>query len=306
MEEEKKYRITRRVFFWLFLFAFVVLTPTVVFYSLGYKFNINLKRFQRAGAVSVKTFPKDVSVYLNGEKVCESTPCILRNLFPKKYTINLEKKGFYPYKISVDVKSSFVSGIDVNLVPKMRNVKKLKIGLNIHKFFIVSHLFGQEIVIFANKGIYHINDDFSDVKEIASLDISEAALNAIRGLREEKGKLVFWNDSKVWLVSTNKEEFNNKEHHTELVYYTKENIENVFFALKGRYLIIHDGMKIVVLDVKNKVVSSTIFKFNSVNSKIFYDINSDILYIKDKIPSNNTFSLFKVNLRKLIYEKYAY
>jgi len=305
MEEERKYHIARRIFFWLFLTAFIILAPIVVFYSLGYKFNIDLKRFQKTGAISVKTFPKDASVYLDGDKFCESTPCTLRDLLPKIYTVDLEKNGFYSYKISVDVKPSFVSDIDVNLVPKMRNVKKLKIGLNIRKFFIVPHLFSKEIVAFADKGVYYINDDFSNAREIVPLDISGAEIDAIKGLREEKNKLVFWNNNNVWFVSVAKGEFSDRNRSAELVYSTKEYIKDVFFALKERYLIVHDGMKIAALDVRNRAVSSSIFKLNSVNSKIFYDTNSGTLYIKDKIPTDSAFSLFKVNLKKLVHEKPA-
>ena len=304
MEEDKKYRIARKIFFWLFFFAFIVLTPTVVFYSLGYKFNIGLKRFQKTGAISVKTFPKDADVYLGGRIMCESTPCTLRGLLPGKYTMNFKKKGFYPYKIPVKVKSSFVSEVDVNLVPKMRNVKKLELGLNIHKFFIISHLFSKDIVVFTDKGIYYINGDFSSARKVASLNISEAAVDAVKGLREERDKLVFWNDSDIWFVNTAKERFNNNgKHRLQLIYTTKEDIKSVFFALKGRYLIVHDGMRIVALDLKNRTVSLSVFHLNSINSKVFYDTNSGTLYIKDKIVPGRTFSLFKINLKRAVYGK---
>jgi hypothetical protein len=166
MREKSYYLFLRKLFFWLFSFSFILFTPVIVYYSLGYKFDIKSKKFLKTGAISIKTFPKGISVYLDGKKINETSPCILRDLMPQEYTIDLEKEGFYPYSVTVEVKPSFIEKVDVFLVPQMGDVKKLAADLYIYKFFIIKHLFGKKILAFTDKGIYSIDDDFKTIKKI--------------------------------------------------------------------------------------------------------------------------------------------
>lgn len=302
MNEEARYLTFRRMFFSLFLIAFFVLAPIIVFLSLGYKFDFGTKKFQRTGAISISTTPKEAEIYLDGKKINEVTPCVLRELLPKKYTLTLEKNDFYAYKIPLEVKSSFVSEINVTLVPKMKHIEKLKLNLNIYKFFVIEHFFGREIIAFTDKGIYFLNEDFENAEKIIPLRIDEALLNTIEGIREDKEKLVFWNQNNIWLVNMSLAQAK-EEMTTELIYSTKEMINNVFFGLKGKYLIIHDGMRVIAQDIKNYNVTFPVLELESVISKIFYDTASDTLYIKDKILPSDTFSLFKINLRELMRER---
>ncbi|MCX7661561.1 MAG: hypothetical protein N2Z79_02610, partial [Candidatus Omnitrophica bacterium] len=63
----------RKIFFWIFFFAFVITLPLVLFYSLGYRFNPYLKHFQKTGIISIKSFPQNAEVYLQGNRIKEVT-----------------------------------------------------------------------------------------------------------------------------------------------------------------------------------------------------------------------------------------
>ncbi|MBU1121450.1 MAG: PEGA domain-containing protein [Candidatus Omnitrophica bacterium] len=300
--KDKIYLRLRKLFFWLFFTAFIVLAPTLVFYSLGYKFNIAIKKFQKTGTVSVKCFPKEVEVYLDNKKINDSAPCTIRELLPNTYILRLEKEDFYSYRIPVEVKSSAIAEIDVMLMPKLRNVEKLPMDLNVYNFFIMERLFGKAIIIFSDKGIYLLSEDFENIRKLADLSINKLVLGNIMGVREEKNQFVFWSKNNIWLVKMPKFQDNGDT----LVlnsYSAKEVINNVFFCLKGRYLIIHDGMKIIALDAKSPDISFPIMETRSITADVFYDYDADVLYVKDKMVSRDEFSLFKINLMELIHER---
>jgi len=300
--EEKKYPILRKIFFWLFSLGFIIFAPIVLFYSLGYKFDMHLKKFQRTGAISIKTTPQQVEVYLDGRKISESTPYVIRELLPQKYTLSLEKEGFYPYKIPVEVQSSHVYDVDIVLLPKMENIEKINLDFNVYKFFVIRHIFSKRIIVFTDKGIYLLDEKFENSQKIATLNIDGPTINTIEGLEEDKNQLIFWNKNNIWRVKISQshgEVYNT----ASLIYSTNELIKDVFVALKGRYLIIQEGMKIVILDIVNYSAFFPILELKSTAAKIFYDSESETLFLKDSLPSTDKSSLFKINLMEYIYER---
>ncbi len=300
--EDKPYKLMRRIFFWLFFFAFIISLPLVIFYSLGYQFNPNLKRFQKTGIISIKSSPQNAEVYLQGNKIQEVTPCDLKELLPGVYKIKLEKEGFYPYQIDVDVRSSFVSVLDAILIPKIKDVEKVKLETNFYKLFAMEHLFGKRIIAFAQDGIYILNEELEEITKISPLDLTEEQIESIQGIREGRNNLVFWNPSDIWLIDYGAWGIK-KELRLEHLYHSANEIREVFFGFKDRYLIIQTGNKIIARDIRNKDIIFEIYYLTDKDAEIYYDNSSDSLFIKDKIPPSDKFCLFKVNITKKIYEK---
>jgi len=301
--QDRDYLFIRRILFWLFFCCFLILTPVVTFYSLGYKFDINAKKFQKTGAISIQTQPKEVRVILNDKEIALSTPYVVRGLLPGKYNLSLEKEGFYAYKFPIEVKPYSVADIDVSLVPKIRNVEKAELDFNVYKFFVIEHIFGKKIVALTDKGIFLFGEDFGDVKKIAALNIDETALSGIEGMRFGKSKLILWNRNNIWAVNFPGLQAQDKEETAGLIYSTKEAIKDVYFALREKNLIIHDGMMVVTLDIKNYSVYFPVYELKSVNAAIFYDPGDDTLLIKDRDMDGEKYSLYKINLRELMREK---
>jgi hypothetical protein len=94
------------------------------------------------------------------------------------------------------------------------------------------------------------------------------------------------------------------------LYKANEEIKEVFAGFKDRYLIIHDGLKVIAVDVRNSSAFFPVADLNSTRSEIFYDNHNDSIYVRDKIAStgafpllNNSFSLFKIELSPILTEK---
>jgi len=297
--QEKYYSFLRHFSFWLFSLAFVILTPVIVYYSLGYKFDIKSKKFLKTGALSIKTFPRAVTVYLDGKKIDELTPGTIRELMPHKYNLVLEKEGFYPYNMEIEIKPSLVNNIDVFLIPKIKGVEKVKFDFNIYGFFLLRQIFTEKILIFTDKGIYFLDTDLEGIKKVSEQIFEEHLANSIEEVIANNNKLIFWNKKNIWVVDISNENFPSTDT-ANPVYTAGKSIKDAFLGLRERYLIVNDGLKVIALDMDNLGVSFEIYTLNNLNAKIFYDARSETLYIKDKIPRTENFSLFKIEIMPLI------
>ena len=302
--QDIKYRFIRAILYWFFVLVFLVATPVVVYFSLGYKFDFKSRKFLKTGAISIKSRPRSAKVYINGKKIKGTTPCIIDEVNPGEYRLLIKKKHFYPYSVEVKVNPSQVTHINAEMVYRMRNEEKIKFNYNIYRFFADKSIFGCKFIVFTNKGIFIVDSDFNRQELISAKVFPKDIVLILRGLKESGNNAVFWDKDKVWLIKTagiagSYAGSNN----LNIVYSSGEDIKNVFFGLGNNYLIIHDGLKVLALDIKNKV-KQQISALKSVNAQVYYDSRHDNLYIRDRISQSGKFSLFKLQLKPpSFYEK---
>jgi len=305
--KEESYLILRKLFFWLMLCIFLLFTPLIVFYSLGYKFDESGKKFLKTGAMSIKTSPWGAQIFLNNKKIDVTTPAIFREVLPKKYSLALEKEGFYPYQMTVNVKPWQVSELNVVLLPERKNVEKLKYGYNIYRFFVNPYFFGQKFTIFTDQGIYLVDSDLKNTKRVSSQDLGIGVARHIENLKYWNNRLIFWTKDHIWMIEI-PPFADQPEKPLISLYKTLSVIKKVSFGFKDRYLIVQDGLKVVAVDVLNPEVSFQVFVLNSPEADIFYDSHSDVLYARDSVVSKSDlqpdlFSIFKIELLPIISEK---
>ncbi len=118
---------TRKILFFICLFLFLLIVPTAIFYSQGYRLDFENKRFSQTGGLFLKILPKQVGVYLDG-KLKEETDflfgsILIENLLPKKYKIEIKKEGYYPWEKTLEVKEKEVTEAkNVILFPENLNL----------------------------------------------------------------------------------------------------------------------------------------------------------------------------------------
>ena len=59
--------ISKRIFFWVLTALFFIITPLIIFYSLGYRFNSQRGIFVFTGSLSIKSNPLNVEIYIDQE-----------------------------------------------------------------------------------------------------------------------------------------------------------------------------------------------------------------------------------------------
>lgn len=103
--------ISRRIFFWVLVIFFAVTTLVVVFYALGYRFNLERGIFIYGGSVTVKTNPRGVDINLDGQPVSQKKLNFINNSYhidgirPGEYLLEVKAQGFKPWSKKISVHS---------------------------------------------------------------------------------------------------------------------------------------------------------------------------------------------------------
>ncbi|MFH2136358.1 MAG: PEGA domain-containing protein [Patescibacteria group bacterium] len=99
----------RRIVYISFIAIFLIVTPIVILYTTGYRYNFQTNKLQKTGILILKSSPLGAKIYLNGELRKETTPARIANLFPNDYTIKIEKENFYPWQKNLPIESSLTT-----------------------------------------------------------------------------------------------------------------------------------------------------------------------------------------------------
>lgn len=101
----------RRLLLIISLLLFLIISPILVFYAVGYRFSFENKEIRLVGMIDVSALPKDASVYINDKFVNIGTPQTVKNLFPRQYEVKLQKEGYTTWGKKVFVESKKVTWI---------------------------------------------------------------------------------------------------------------------------------------------------------------------------------------------------
>lgn len=128
---------TRTILFLILFFFFLILGPSIVFYSLGYRLDWQKKQIAQTGAFYFKVSPKNTKIYING-KLKKKTDwffgaAFIENLLPKKYEIEIKKQGYHAWSKELEIKEKQATEAkNIVLIPEkiepevlLKNVKGL-------------------------------------------------------------------------------------------------------------------------------------------------------------------------------------
>ncbi len=109
----------RQLLLALFLASFVIITPLLVLYTVGYRYDWRSGLIKEIGALSVDALPSDAMVFLNNQKINEKIPVRLKNIAPNSYHLLITKPGYYDWSRDITIKSKQTVYIkDVTLIKK--------------------------------------------------------------------------------------------------------------------------------------------------------------------------------------------
>lgn len=95
--------IFRRIVYIFFIIIFLVVAPLTIFYTMGYRYNLEKGRVQKTGVMKITTVPRDADIYLNGEKQASQSPAKIEYLLPGDYEIRLAKDGYHDWQKKLSV-----------------------------------------------------------------------------------------------------------------------------------------------------------------------------------------------------------
>lgn len=133
----------RRIFFLILTILFSVATTLVVFYALGYRFNLEKGVFVYAGSITVKSNPRDVIITLDKESIPSKKLNYLNNSYhidgirPGEYLIEISAPGFRPWSKKIAVHSG-ISTEFWNMLLVKEDYPKTNFFVNSEKRFFLS------------------------------------------------------------------------------------------------------------------------------------------------------------------------
>lgn len=98
----------RRLLYSSFIAFFIIITPLIILYAAGYRYNFKNNRIEKTGIIHVETSPKDAKVYIN-DKYIDDTPARFIKLLPDKYKVVVQKEGYHSWEKEIEVQSNLTS-----------------------------------------------------------------------------------------------------------------------------------------------------------------------------------------------------
>lgn len=121
------------------LFLFLLIAPSVIFYSQGYRVDFNPPaggiKIVQTGGIFLKVEPKQATVFVD-EKSKKKTDflfgtILIKNLLPGWHKIRVEKDGFHPWEKNLEIKEKEVAEAkNIILIPQNPNFTVLTQGIN--------------------------------------------------------------------------------------------------------------------------------------------------------------------------------
>lgn len=149
-------KLLRRILFWLLVLLFLVTAPVAVLYSQGYRFDQKKMIFVHSGAITLKSLPASVNIFLDGKPQPAKSLDIINNsvtvggLRPGSYHIQASLNGYSGWGKNVEVHSGFSTEFwNVVLTPQNPEVNELE-SRNAARFF--PSPFGKKTAYFEDLG----------------------------------------------------------------------------------------------------------------------------------------------------------
>lgn len=98
-----------------FVAIYFVLSPFLILYSLGYRFDFKHLRIVSTGGIYLRTWPEGAKVSLNGKEITEalfSNELLIQGLNPNKYLVNVEKENYSSWSKTLLVEEKSVNKVE--------------------------------------------------------------------------------------------------------------------------------------------------------------------------------------------------
>lgn len=151
----RKYRLA---FMITLIITFFVISPLIILYTTGYRFDWNTKEIKQTGVLSVDGLPQDMNVYLNDVKIDKALPIRLPNRTPGNYTLKLSRDGYQDWTKEISIESKKTTYI--KNITLFKNISVSKILDNFDKKIIdlLSSVSGNYLAITSIKdNIYSVD-----------------------------------------------------------------------------------------------------------------------------------------------------
>lgn len=112
----------------VFIAVFFVISPLIIMYTAGYRYDWQNGLLKETGAISIDVEPRNAVVYLNGIRLEDRMPIRLNNIAPAKYSLKITAPGYFDWIKEIEVKNK-----QTNYTKEISLIKKNKPEILINK-----------------------------------------------------------------------------------------------------------------------------------------------------------------------------
>ena len=109
---DKKFKL----YFYICVTMFFILLAVILYYSFGYKYDLEDGKTVQVGAIIVKTEPEKSDIYINGELFKNnilgdlfSDYAKIENLNPETYNVKIEKNNYFSWEKNIGVQGGYIT-----------------------------------------------------------------------------------------------------------------------------------------------------------------------------------------------------
>lgn len=288
----------------VFLLAFFVISPLLILYSSGFRYDYKNGIVHEVGVISIDILPTSAIVYLNDEKLSGTIPIRLKNVIPGKYKIRLTADGFYDWEKEVDVENKQTVYVkEIKLIKKSNPVKivdgkinKLYLSAdnnylifektNTSKEYWIRNISTDTdklLIKVSNEKEYLVNwhkeNSFAyisslDNSEIYILDASNSSKYwALPSTEDDRVLKIQWNDSGNNLLFSKKDGIFTVDPITRQISLISNNLYSDWFVYGGKLWTIQKNIKTNQIDITKDTFGFS-SKFAELGSQTYSDINA--------------------------------
>jgi len=285
----------RAALFLTCLFLFLLIAPSAIFYSQGYRIDFNppaggLKIVQ-TGGIFLKVEPKQATVFVD-EKLKKKTDflfgtILIKNLLPGWHKIRVEKNGFHSWEKNLEIKEKEVTEAkNIILIPQNPKFTVLTQGIkNFSDFPELKEIFPTSTNATTSNSPYYLDESGYLFKNGEKL--SEMSFKTLK-ISPNFQKLALIRDYEIRLLFIEPQSSQPQRKANEQIYLTRfsKKIGEVFWY-NPDYLLFNVGGEIKITEIDNRdqlnIADLISFKESETeNLKIFFDQNNKKLYILNK------------------------
>lgn len=95
----------RRFIFLFFIGLFFVISPIIIMYTSGYRWDFQNGLLRETGSINIDIIPTTAEAYLNNIKLKSNIPVRLNNLAPGKYIVAIKNVGYFDWQKNIEIKN---------------------------------------------------------------------------------------------------------------------------------------------------------------------------------------------------------
>ena len=119
----------------IFIVAFLVISPILIMYTAGYRYDWQNGLLKETGAISVDVEPNNATIYLNGIKLKDKMPIRLNNIAPAKYSLRITAPEYFDWTNEIEVKNKQKNGSG-NEVRVIKNTPQILINEKVNNMAV--------------------------------------------------------------------------------------------------------------------------------------------------------------------------